>query len=43
MFWLKLIADTNPDLSNKMGPLTKECQEIQLIVSAIINNAKKNK
>ena len=41
-FWLKLIADTNPTIKPKMGPLVKECQEITLIVSAIINKARTN-
>lgn len=39
-FWLKLVADTNPTFKNKMGAIIKEGQEIALIVSTIVHNAK---
>ncbi len=40
-FWLKLIADTNPSIKPKMGPLIQEGQEIVAIISSIINNTRK--
>ena len=39
-FWLKLISDTNPTLKPKMEAILKEGQEIALIISSIIKNAK---
>jgi len=42
-FWLKLIADTNPAIKLKMDLIMKEGQEIALIISSIINKARKAK
>jgi four helix bundle protein len=42
-YWLRLIADTNPLLRERMEDLIKEGQEILLIVSSIINNTRKSK
>jgi four helix bundle protein len=39
-FWLKLIADTNPTFRPKMSAITKEGQEIALIVSTILNKSR---
>jgi four helix bundle protein len=39
-FWLKLIADTNPTFKSKMSAITKEGQEIALIVSTILNKSR---
>ena len=43
VFWLRLINDTNPTLSPKMGPIIKEGQEIIAIISSILNNTKDSK
>ncbi|MGD1118123.1 MAG: four helix bundle protein [Dehalococcoidales bacterium] len=40
IFWLRLIADTNPLLKPKMGAILKEGQEIALIVSSIVINSR---
>ena len=40
VFWLRLIADTNPTMSHKMGELFQEGQEIVAIVSSIINKTR---
>jgi four helix bundle protein len=40
LFWLKLIAETNPEIKRKMSLLIKENQEIVSIVSAIINKSR---
>jgi four helix bundle protein len=42
-FWLKLIKDTNPTIKPKMDSIMKEGQEIALIISSIINKARKVK
>jgi len=42
VFWLRLIGDTNPMLSPKMGPLLQEGQELAAIVSSSINNTRSN-
>jgi four helix bundle protein len=39
-FWLKLIADTNPTMKNKMEEIIQEGQEITAIVSSIINKTR---
>lgn len=39
-YWLRLIADTNPDLKERMKPLLQEAKEIVKIVSAIIIKTK---
>jgi four helix bundle protein len=39
-FWLKLIADTNPQIKSKMDLILKENQELILIFSSIINKAR---
>jgi len=40
-YWLKLILELNPMLSEKIVPLIKECSEIVAIVSKIISNSRK--
>ena len=40
VFWLRLIAETNPLLAAKMGPIIQEGQELTAIISSIINNAR---
>lgn len=40
VFWLRLIADTNPMIRNKMSGMIQEGQEIAKIVSSIINKTK---
>jgi four helix bundle protein len=42
-FWLKLIGDTNPTLKQKMGPINQEGQELDAIISSIINSTRKEK
>ncbi|MBM3209140.1 four helix bundle protein [Candidatus Shapirobacteria bacterium] len=42
-YWIRLIADTNPLLKERMKDLIKEGQEILLIVSSIINKTRKGK
>lgn len=39
-FWLMLIADTNPNIKPKMGPIIEEGQEIVSIISSIINKTR---
>ncbi len=39
-FWLRLIADTNPTIADKMGPIIQEGQEIAAIISSIINKSR---
>lgn len=41
LYWLRLIAQNNPELSNRMSDLLKENEEIIKIVSTIIKNANK--
>lgn len=41
-FWLRLIADTNPNLGKRMNLLLQEINEIVKIVSKIIGNTRKN-
>lgn len=41
-YWLRIISDTNPDLSLKGQELLREGNEIIRIVSSIIINTKKN-
>ena len=43
VFWLKLINDTNPEISPKMGPIIKEGQELIAIISSIVISTKDNK
>jgi four helix bundle protein len=40
--WLKLISDTSPTIKSNMDDIMKEGQEISLIVSSIVNNARKS-
>jgi four helix bundle protein len=40
VFWLRLIADTNPTIKHKMVNIIQEGQEIIAIVSSIINNTR---
>lgn len=40
-FWLRLIADTNPNLKPKMAQIMQEGKEISAIISSIINKTKK--
>jgi four helix bundle protein len=42
-YWLRLIADTNPEFKDRMGNIIQEGREIVKIVSAIILNSKKKK
>lgn len=42
-YWLRLIADTNPEYKSRMKELLQEGKEIVKIVSAIILSSKKNK
>jgi len=42
-YWLRLIADTNPDFKERMKDLMQEGIEIAKIVSAIILSSKKKK
>jgi len=42
-YWIRLIADTNPLLKERMKDLVKEGQEILLIVSSIINKTREGK
>lgn len=42
-YWLRLIADTNPSIGDRMADLRQEGKEIVKIVSAIILNTKKIK
>jgi four helix bundle protein len=39
-FWLRLIADTNPDLKPKMEQVIQEGKEIAAIISSIINKTR---
>jgi four helix bundle protein len=39
-FWLKLIADTNPNMKSKMESIIQEGQEITAIISSIINKTR---
>ncbi len=41
MYWLKLIAENNPEIKNRMGDLLRENEELIKIVSSIIQNANK--
>ena len=41
LYWLRLIAQNNPDLSNRMSDLLKENEELIKIISTIIKNADK--
>ena len=40
-YWLRLIADTNPEFKNRMHDLTQEGKEIVKIVSTIMLKTKK--
>lgn len=40
-YWVRLIADTNPEFKNRMDSLMQEGKEIVKIVSTIILNTKK--
>jgi len=40
-YWLRLIADTNPEFKGRMSNLIKEGREILLVISTIINNTRK--
>ncbi len=40
-YWLRLIADTNPVLQERMASLLKEGQELLMIISSIIIKTKK--
>lgn len=40
-YWLRLIADTNPEFRSRMKELMQEGKEIVKIVSAIMFNARK--
>ena len=42
-YWLRLVADTNPEFKERMEGLIKEGKEILLIISTIINNTRKGK
>ena len=42
-YWLRLLADTNPEFKGRMKDLTKEGREILLIISTIINNTRRKK
>jgi four helix bundle protein len=42
LFWLQLIAETNPDFKRKMALLVKENKELVLIISSIINKTRSN-
>lgn len=39
-YWLSIISDTNPEISQKFKGLKQECKEIVLIVSTIISKTK---
>jgi len=39
-YWLRLIGDTNSDLKSRMTGITKEGQEILLIISSIISKTR---
>lgn len=39
-FWLRLIADTNPSLKDKMKGLLQEGEEITAVISSIINKTR---
>lgn len=41
--WLRMIATANSSLKDKCQELWRECQELTLIFSAIINNTKESK
>lgn len=38
-FWLELILDSNPEFSNKIQLLSKECLELRNILSSIISKS----
>ncbi|MBI4037908.1 four helix bundle protein [Candidatus Curtissbacteria bacterium] len=40
LYWLSVISDTNPLISEKFKDLKQECKEIVLIVSTIISKTK---
>jgi four helix bundle protein len=40
IFWLKLIAETNPNIKKKMSLLIQENQELVLIISSIVNKSR---
>ena len=42
VFWLRIIAETNPALSSEASNLIKEGNEIVAIVSTIIKNTSRN-
>lgn len=42
-YWLRLIADTNPELLSRMKNLMQEGKEIAKIISSIIISARKQK
>ncbi|PJE69181.1 hypothetical protein COU96_01115 [Candidatus Shapirobacteria bacterium CG10_big_fil_rev_8_21_14_0_10_38_14] len=42
LYWLSLIADTNPNFASRMEKLRQECGEIIKIVSTIITKTRKN-
>lgn len=39
-YWLKIISETNPSLKNKMLLLIQEGQEIEAIISSIVQKGK---
>jgi len=41
-YWLKIIIETNPGYLDRIKPLIKEGQEIEAIVSSIIQKSKTN-
>ena len=42
-YWLRLIGDTNPSLTDKVRPILSEGQELALIINAIIRNTKNSR
>ena len=40
MFWLKLVAETNPTIQTKMSLVIQENQELASIISSIINKTR---
>ena len=41
VYWLRLIAETNPEFASRMDEITQEGKEIVMIVSTIMFNTKK--
>lgn len=42
LFWLRLIAETNPTIKKKMVSIIQENQELASIISSIINKTRSN-